>query len=109
MRECVTRGSALCARKQRLLDYFERIGEPYTVATIDREPVVYRKLENYDLEISGGSYQRPFRVYVWALQNKKRPVFTVADYTVQSGDIPSAAAEISAVVKKYEGAAAYAL
>lgn len=99
----------LCARKQRLLNYFEERGLPYTAATIDREPVVYRKLKDYDIEISGGSYQRPFLVYVWALQNGHRPAYTVAAYTVPSEDIPSAAAEINAIVEEYKEAPAHDL
>ena len=97
-----TKKGALCTRKRRLLDYFEQQGLPYTVTTIDREPVVYRKLKNHDIEISGGSYQRPFYVYVWELTSDGRPTHTVAAYTVLSGDIPSAAKEIDSIAEKYE-------
>ena len=52
----------LCKRKKELLS---RLGSNYEARIIDGEPCVYRDLGDYDIEISGGSYRRPFYIFVW--------------------------------------------
>ena len=52
----------LSKSKQRLLKY---LGKTYTEKVIDLEPCVYRNFGDFDVEISGGSYRRPFNIYVW--------------------------------------------
>ena len=103
----MARKKDLCVRKKRLLSEFESQGIPYRAAKIDREAVLYRKLRNYDIEISGASHRRPFSVYVWALQNERHPVYTVENHDIQSKDIPAAAAVINALAEKYEEAPAH--
>ena len=44
------------------MDY---LGNDYIVKNIDLEPCIYRDFGSYDVEISGGYYTRPFRIYVW--------------------------------------------
>ena len=52
----------LCPLKKKLLS---RLGPNYAASIIDGEPCVYRDLGDYDIEISGGSYRRPFYIFVW--------------------------------------------
>ena len=62
----------LCKRKKELLS---RLGSNYEARIIDGEPCVYRDLDNYDIEISGGSYRRPFYIFVW----QKRPHLEIVE------------------------------
>ena len=91
----------LCVRKRRLRDHFEKMKLPYTAEPIDRETVLYRHLNNYDIEISGGSHKRPFYIYVWALWKKRAPMYIESAYTIPSKDIASAATEIHAIAEEY--------
>ena len=94
----------LNSRKKMLLAHFQIMKQPYTATVIDSEPVVYRKIDGFDFEISGGLYRRPFTVYVWELGKGGAPRRIVDKYPVQSIDIPAAAAEIERIVAKYEEA-----
>ena len=94
----------LSSRGKLLLSYFQAKKQPYTATVIDHELVVYRKIDGFDFEISGGSYRRPFTVYVWELNRDEAPRRIVDKYLVQSIDIPAAAAEIERIVAKYEEA-----
>lgn len=90
----------LCTRKQRLLDYLTNGERDYSKEWIDLEGVVYTKpSEKFDIEVSGGSYTRPFTVYVWALSGGKR---IATHRKVQSEDIPAAAAAIEAIAQECE-------
>ena len=48
------------------------LGSRYSIKTIDYEPCIYLKLDNYDFEISGlhskGSYK--VVIYVWKTNNR---------------------------------------
>ena len=101
MSVCIATKSSLCDSKRRLLNYFEDQGLPYMVARIDRDSVLYRHLNNYDIEIRGGYDGDPFYVYVWALQGKRHPMYTVADYSIHSKNISAAAAQIHAIAEEY--------
>ena len=90
----------LTPRKGQLLEYFSRQRRPYSVKTIDGEPVVYRLEKNFDVEISQ-SKRSPFYVYIWSLGESGRPLEIVRRQEVQSRDIPAAAAEIDRLVAKY--------
>ena len=94
----------LNSRKKRLLAHFQSCELPYTAEVIDHEDVVYRKIDGFDFEISGGSCRRPFTVYVWELNRVGGTREIVDTYDVQSTDIPAAAAEIERIVAKYEEA-----
>ena len=52
----------LSPRQKLLLSY---LGSDYCKNRIDGENVIYRDLGDYDIEISGGSYRRPFYIFVW--------------------------------------------
>lgn len=52
----------LSKSKKNLLRY---LGKAYTSKVIDLEPCLYRNFGDHDVEISGGSYRRPFHIYVW--------------------------------------------
>ena len=86
----------LSTRKKQLLKCFKELGRPYSVKTIDGEPVVYRLEETFDVEISQ-SKQSPFRVFIWG----RHPMEIVRCRDVQSRDIPAAAAEIDRFVEDY--------
>ena len=90
----------LSTRKKQLLEHFKELGRPYSVKTIDGEPVVYRLEKNFDVEISQGK-RSPFYVYIWSLGESGRPLEIVRRQEVQSRDIPSAAGEIDRFVEKY--------
>ena len=62
----------LCKRKKELLTH---LGPNYESRIIDGEPCVYRDLGDYDIEISGGSYRRPFYIFVW----QKRPHLEIVE------------------------------
>lgn len=46
------------------------LGEPYTIKNIDGEDCIYRKLEQYEFEVSGIS-QKFFDLYVWTISPRK--------------------------------------
>lgn len=37
----------------KINDILEYIGAPYRLSTIDKEPIIYRQLENLEFEVSG--------------------------------------------------------
>lgn len=37
----------------KINEILEYLGSPYHISTIDNEPVIYRQLDNFALEISG--------------------------------------------------------
>lgn len=47
-------------------DVLRYLGSPYSITTIDREPVIYRKLSNFEFEVSG-LHKRTLNctVYIW--------------------------------------------
>jgi hypothetical protein len=90
----------LSTRKKQLLEHFKELGRPYSVKTIDGEPVVYRLEKNFDVEISQGK-RSPFYVYIWSLGESGRPLEIVRHQEVQSRDILAAAAEIDRFVEDY--------
>ena len=47
-------------------DALEYLGKPYQIKTIDTEPVVYRKLDSFEFEVSGlHKSAMNCTVYVW--------------------------------------------
>lgn len=51
-------------RQKFLIDY---LGEGYTENYIDKEPVIYRDLGDYDVEISGGhTKEQTISIFVWS-------------------------------------------
>ena len=47
-------------------DVVAYLGKPYTIATIDHEPVIHRTLKNFELEVSGlHKHAMNCVVYVW--------------------------------------------
>ena len=53
----------LSTSQERLRSY---LGAEYKKNWIDEEPVIYRNLGNYDIEISGGhTNTQPVSIYVW--------------------------------------------
>ena len=54
----------LTKSQKQLLDY---LGKDFSTKVIDWELCLYRKFIDYDVEISGGYYRRPFNIYVWRI------------------------------------------
>ena len=90
----------LSTRKKKLLEHFRAENRPYSVNVIDGEPVVYRRENRFDVEISQGR-KSPFYVYLWSLSESGHPQEIVRLQDVQSRDIPAAACEIDRFVEKY--------
>lgn len=81
----------LCPRKRRLLEELNRRGGGYNARMIDMEPVLYKKLENVDLELSGGYCRRSFKLYVWQLSPSGYPQYIRERFEISSSDISKAA------------------
>ena len=99
---CVQQGwlDLLSVRKKRLLDWFQAQNRPYGATIIDGEPVVYRREDSFDVEISQGRHS-PFRIYIWSLGESGYPQGIVRRQEVQSRNIPAAAHEIDRFVENY--------
>lgn len=50
----------------KINEILEYLGSPYHISTIDNEPVIYRQLDNFALEISGlHKKSMDCTIYVW--------------------------------------------
>lgn len=88
----------LNTRKRRLLKV---LGPAYNCRIIDYEPCLYRNYGRYDVEISGGSWCRPFHIYVWKTRGGLE---CVARYTHRSDDLPGMKMLLDMLVDRYAAA-----
>ena len=86
----------LCKNKRKLMDY---LGNDYIVKNIDLEPCVYRDFGSYDVEISGGYYTRPFRIYVWQTEPYMR---IMEQYDMPSNDYRAVSNLLNDIALRYK-------
>lgn len=51
---------------RKIDDVLNYLGEPYSIVTRDKEPVIYRAFEGFDFEVSGiNGRSKKYTLYVW--------------------------------------------
>jgi len=65
---------------KKLTEILKLLGKPYMIREIDNEPVIYRKFEHYELEVSGLNTKGDkinAVIFVWATTGGYRRVETI--------------------------------
>lgn len=68
---------------KKLEDTLTFLGSHYSIKTIDYESCIYRKLDNYDFEISNLNAKGTYKaiIYVWNTKNRLFTVETLYAYS----------------------------